>query len=1501
MREFVTNLITEKKELFKNHSKEMIAAYDRELKTISGYNGRQLLELLQNCDDEESKVVFINLDTTNQTISISNNGTPFSKEGYESLFTSDYSSKVSKKYIGNKGLGFRSIINWSNSIEIHSNEISLTYTEENRKAVFDELFKQEEQKQFIKTRNLKKGIIPMPFLSMPIIGEAIENGYVTTIIIHYKESEFENIQKQIDNITTETFLFLRNIGEIIFEGFENKENINCTREAINQKSTDFTPKEKITFKDNIWFIFEEEKELPIELSESDKDEREFYQIKIAIEENLKQTSPYLYSFFPTNIKLNQPYVLHATFDLDATRNQVNNTRKNKFILAKIVDFTIEVAKYYTNDIVSYKPLEILNHKHRADTLDNLGYYDLVKEAIQTIDIFPCVDNSYKKLAEVVYIGDDFAIMLNRIKANNIISSHLLPLSNNQLSDFGIENEIDKSLDAFENYVDIINNVSTLKLSAYERALFVSQIVKECQFLKNNPDEKVNLLVNEAGNIIQSDEYIYTPITKNSDLKIPGFTKIQFINKNLYNSLIGLFKFDPKENPNKSRFFYDQLKGFCNIHSYEPTTLALKIISETNNVIKVAPSRAFEFVKEMNSCLYFNYKKIDDDSKKSPIQAKVPTISKSKKIKTTEEVSLSKDYPTGKKTTLIFEKIFDKNNYLGSPKENGIDGFYDIQEVENYFLWIGVNKFVKYNKDNTRDIDGYFNYVLNTKNINDSTGKALSFKSIQNFDDILSKLEIHKLILWIYYDEELKKQINDSLNDDIINNFYRYSYPINDKPSYIKYIINSKYSIDFKNLLIDERYPWVNDINIDYRSKEFLENGLSKTNINEILVLLGAKDDFNNISISKVADIINKIAIQFPDGKKSQSFYKKALNHYKVNGKTLRKPLNLFADNGSVLKLYPQKEVYFNDKIKLPKRLKQDFPIFNFPVRAGGVEAIKFFGINDLKVIQVEIISHKPIEEISTHFNQYLDKLKPLILTHRINVTEDNKQRKIQASICNKIKIILCSEIKYKVQNYEYNVSDYEFLHHSDDTYYIKIKDYDSLNSLRKNFNFIESFSDILSLSFDISGEKNEFKYIIKDDFEYVLQNVKNDFGDDTLQESRELLGLADYKHAFWQAVFEVKDFQYFGQIDDLSLEKIISEKLGIDFNLSDIDYENINDDVQLRKVETLFESLGIELEAFSNKFSYKISMQKIHFSFIKNSLLSKKKIIKSTIWKRLSNQDVESQASFLNEINKFENFEDFAMKYSLENELKFKLNPIAVFQEYVHSIYGEIKFFEEINIDNYKSQNLKIFNDAQKFEISQNERYKSLIYFKTAIETLKNELDKDELDGKQSLEIDKENNNTELSDLIDPIIIDSDKLKPKNNSNKAKVKNKGVYTPKSKDEKKLKEIGNSSEKFVYDFLLNCPDYKDVYLASEDNEGLHYDIRYTDSKDTVKYVEVKTFDNNYFHLSRPEYDFGQENKEDYEIWLVNDKKNIIPIKDFFTNDKYKVISNEFLVYLEILKN
>lgn len=1499
MKQFVSELIEKKKKRYIDDYSEMLGDFNREIETVKGYNGRQILELLQNCDDEGAKKILIKLDTDLNEITISNDGQPFSEKGYRSLFIANLSSKTSKrKYIGNKGLGFRSIINWSNSIEIQSNNISLIFSENNLTNSFDQLFPKELQSKIRDEENLSESITPLPFLSMPILNDIGKTEYVTSIIVHYKDEFLEDIRRQVDKITSETLLFLRNIEEIHFEGFEDKVHINCKREDINADVSAFSAKGKISINNNTWYIFEEEKLLPKEFSDSNKNEKEFYQIKIAVEKNFECSSPHLYSFFPTNIKLDQPYVLHATFDLDATRNQINDSHKNRYILEKIVAFTIEVAKYYSTEKVSYKPLMILNHTHKADTLDNLGYYNLIENAIKTESVFPCVDNTYKKLDDAIYISDDFASMLLKISANEIIDVHLLPIQEDSLKDFILDLEIDTSLQVFDSALELINDIALLDLSIYNRALFISQIIKTCQFLKTKFPNKINFLINGNGKLISGNDYIYTPITFDNSLEIPSYTNIEFIDTNLFSLLVKLLNHDAKENPNKGRFIYDQLKGFCNIHSYEPTTLALKIISETNIIIEENPNDAMVYVKEMNRCLFINYKKSDAETLKASIRTNVPTVTKNKTVKSTSEVSLSAYYPTGKKTELIFSEIYIDDNYIASPEELGIVQFDSIHDVENYLIWLSVNKFVHYVSGNTTDTVGYFNYVMKYKGNPGSTGQSLSFKKIDNFEFLLNKLSLNKLVIWIYFDETLRKQLSNDLNDDVVKNHFRGYSEFYNKPSYIKFIIDTKYQLSFRNILIDERYYWVNDFNIDYTSKDFAQAEITKTSINEILILLGAKDDFNKISIDKVAEIINKLPQQYPDGKKSQSFYKRALNHYRINYKEINKPLNLFADNGTGLKLYAQEEIYFNDKIKLPKRLKQDFPIFNFPVRAGGAEAIKFFGINDLKELKVEILSHQPLKEITLEFSEYFQKLKPLILTQRINVIEESRLRKLQASICNKIKIILCSAISYKVLDKEYEVANYEFLHYEEETYFLKVNEYDSLNFLRKHFDFTDSFADILSLSFDISGDKNEFKHLLRTDFNYAILSTKNDFGDDTLQEARELLGLADYKQAFWQAVFQAKELEYFEHLDDLSLENFLRDNLNITYNLSDLDYENLSIEVQLKKIELLFNEIDIELEQFALKYPYKISVQEVHFKLLRNVILSKKNKIKTSVWKSLSAKEIEVQAKFLSEINKYEYYESFANQIASENEYHFSINTDKAVNDYILSIYGDLEITEELNINKYRNQNIKRFSEDELFEISQNERFKSLLYFDNVVEIIKEELTK--LQSGQNEKPNSDSPNTSYADKNNPTptIISSDKLKQKKIDIRLKSKYSGVYTPKHDNSRKLKEIGNSSEKLVYDHLLESEFHKNVYWASEDNEGLHYDIRYTSLENIVKYVEVKTFDNSYFHLSKAEYDFGVNHKDDYEIWLVNNKKNIIPITDFFSNKKYEVISNEFLVYLEI---
>ncbi|MFD1162054.1 sacsin N-terminal ATP-binding-like domain-containing protein [Hwangdonia seohaensis] len=1471
----------------------LLKEYNEENEIIKGYNGRQILELLQNCDDEGSTEVLIKLDKDANTITISNNGAPFSEKGYKSLFMPFRSSKISKKeHIGNKGLGFRSIINWSDQIEIQSNNLSLVYNQESRKTFFYSNFDEQKRNAILKDEGLIDTAIPVPFLGIPEVKAIASNNYVTSIVITYKPTFFNSILKQVKSITPETLFFLKSLQRINFEGFdESVKSIETHKEAINTESDAFVPTEKISYKGTTWYIFKEEESLG-EVLKSDKIEEEFYQIKIAIEENMAKPTGKLYSFFPTNIHLGQPYILHATFDLDSTRNQLVQSDKNKIILKKIVQFTIKVAKYFTQEKVSYKPLQILHHSYKADTLNNLGYYNLIEAAFKKEEVFPCVNNTYRKLNQVVYYGDSFAKMLQKIEATEILGFHLLPAEKVNLTSFSIFSEIYNSFKNIKDVVQVFNNIAALPLTIEQRSLFINEIVKK-RFELSGYKIKLNLLVDKYEKPILGNEYVYTPETKNSTLKTPDYAKIKFINPQLYFSLSELFNYNTQKDKNRSRFVADKLEGLCNIHSFEPAFLAQKIIRETKSELKKPDINEVEVIQEMNSCLFHNFEFINLEAINTPLPIEIPTINLNGEVVVSSETILSNTYPKGHANQIIFEGIYTDANYIANPKELGIDLNNEeaIYKVQDYLLWLKVNEHAKYeNKEfKNNGADNYFRYIH--KEV--YTSYSLDVITIVGFHDILKNIPLENFILWIHVDSKLKGQLYNDSNKDTVEYLYRTKYYYREKTSFLKYLIEKHYNIKFRNLLIDEKYNWVNDLEINYRHPLFIENNLSKSVIQEILVALGAKDNFNDLPIEKVADIINKLPVKYPDGSKSVTFYKKALSHYKENKIVINTPIKLFANDGEKDKVYNQNQIYFSEKIKLPNKLKKDFPIFNFPARSGGVEAIKFFGINDLNDIEIELESHQILENISEQFNKHLSELKPYILAQRIHDFDDLKSQQIQASICNKIKLVLCSELDYKVNEKQYGTSTYEYIHVEEHTYYMKVNSFDVLKDLINNSDFTDNIAEILALSFDVKNDKTEFRNIIRSDIEVVESDIIRDFSEDTLKEAKELLGLADYKQAFWKTMFTLKGIEYDEGLDDIALNTLLAEKLKVSFDVAKLEYENISSNTQVNKLKNLFNELRISLKEFANIYPYKISYEVQHFKTIRDIILSNKPKVKTAIWNKLLKGNLEEKKTFLTEINKLEAYEGFAKEMSENQKHVFQIEENKILNNYISGIYGDLKL--ESNIMDFHKilvTNGSYFSNTELELINQDIELKSLLHFEENLESLKAILES-QLNTKTETNQNENKNQSQTNELE---VVSSEKLKQKKTPFKG-AGNRKPYLPGKDNKGKLKQIGNASEDCVMQYLKDN-NYTNIYKASEDNEGLHYDIRFTDENGNIKFIEVKTFNTGIFYLSKDEFNFGEQNQEDYEIWLVKNGKTIIPIKDFYTNSKYQPITNEYIVYLDI---
>ncbi|MCU8426167.1 hypothetical protein OC506_20220, partial [Vibrio vulnificus] len=122
----------------------LIRDFRSETATSNDYEGREILELLQNAADQareadiSGKVV---IELFKEGVLIANNGVAFSVGGVKSLQNAHLSPKRLRegRFIGCKGLGFRSILNWTNRPIILSGSLALAYTDKNSKQKLKEL------------------------------------------------------------------------------------------------------------------------------------------------------------------------------------------------------------------------------------------------------------------------------------------------------------------------------------------------------------------------------------------------------------------------------------------------------------------------------------------------------------------------------------------------------------------------------------------------------------------------------------------------------------------------------------------------------------------------------------------------------------------------------------------------------------------------------------------------------------------------------------------------------------------------------------------------------------------------------------------------------------------------------------------------------------------------------------------------------------------------------------------------------------------------------------------------------------------------------------------------------------------------------------------------------------------------------------------------------------------------------------------------------------------
>lgn len=337
MEDYIVNELKKREKEYKASPAYIIEHYNIEQDNIQSYNGRQLLEMLQNANDAaetaELKKVLIRL--TDKNLIISNNGEPFNEAGFESIIYSHISQKaLQKNKIGYKGLGFRSILSWADEAFISSNNITVGFSINIAHDFINSLIRSEPSiGEYLRRKSKQE--YPIAVLRIPKLlnDENYTNiSYSTTIHLKLKDALINNIpidqdvQNQINSLNKETLLFLNHLEIIEIESPGRRTTFKKVTDGqtIRIECLDFISGSN---ESRTWTLKTEKGEY----------DGKNYELSIAWNENLNDEENIIYSYFKTRVKFPFPGLVNGTFVLTSDRNYLENdtTGYNRFLFERL--------------------------------------------------------------------------------------------------------------------------------------------------------------------------------------------------------------------------------------------------------------------------------------------------------------------------------------------------------------------------------------------------------------------------------------------------------------------------------------------------------------------------------------------------------------------------------------------------------------------------------------------------------------------------------------------------------------------------------------------------------------------------------------------------------------------------------------------------------------------------------------------------------------------------------------------------------------------------------------------------------------------------------------------------------------------------------------------------------------------------------------------------------------------------------------------------------------
>ncbi|MBF0559939.1 MAG: hypothetical protein HQL08_14300, partial [Nitrospirae bacterium] len=526
---YVQELAKKQTELYRVQPAEVASHYNREQRALDSYRGRQLLELLQNADDacenfEDEKKLLFRL--TKDYFIIANTGHPFTKQGIESLVISDNSPKQLKRtrYIGNKGLGFRSVLSWSPAPIVLSGDFLIAFADTHAKETIRRLAAEIDDLRDLLERWDEAGRgCPASILRFPYVPDinnvqvhaaldVLKEGYNTVIILPLPQPPRQNeiyaeINAQLQSISGEIAIFCYHLEKIIVQA-DTDRSWELVRERQNDRQSLFIHDGN---GDHLWTVYRRESHLPDNLLSHELRRTPEFEMAIAVPEGvLGRTNHKLCVYFPTDETLPIPLLCHASLDTDDSRNRLIKHEANKYVLRALGKFIVEIAEQEATTENPWLGLDLLAGIENCDPeLVEMGLRDAVIEECKKSNIFYRLDGSFATADKVYYSPN--SIWYEIVTADYFPEILRLPESKSA-QDFLRALEIPwyESEDVSQRIELFIKSVSS-----HEAGVHVGKLMLNKQIPRNPLPA---LLIGSSGNVLPSSQTAFLPSeTESADL------------------------------------------------------------------------------------------------------------------------------------------------------------------------------------------------------------------------------------------------------------------------------------------------------------------------------------------------------------------------------------------------------------------------------------------------------------------------------------------------------------------------------------------------------------------------------------------------------------------------------------------------------------------------------------------------------------------------------------------------------------------------------------------------------------------------------------------------------------------------------------------------------------------------------------------------------------------------------------------------------------------------